>query len=252
MGKLSEGSSSDDGGGDGGGGWLVSYADLMTLIACFFILMVAFANFDPVGFQEKTKIVAKHFNKDKSDFAETRMKKISEAIQKHPKIKDVEEMMKISVKDNELIIVVSGSAVFQAGSITLNDTAIEAMDVMIEIIKTLEPNYRILVEGHTDDQLVSGEGVFRDNWTLSGARSASVVSRFERAGFDPRKMSALALADTKPLAPNYDEKGNAIPENQKLNRRVVVKVLQHVDPKNSVKMGLGVFFQESTHEFSEY
>ena len=36
--------------GDESEAWLVSYADMMTLIACFFILMMAFANFDPIGF----------------------------------------------------------------------------------------------------------------------------------------------------------------------------------------------------------
>lgn len=47
---------------EGGEGWLVSYADLMTLIACFFILMMAFANYDPVGFNKKAKEISKHFN----------------------------------------------------------------------------------------------------------------------------------------------------------------------------------------------
>lgn len=38
---------------DEGEAWLTSYADMITLIACFFILMTAFANFDPIEFQEK-------------------------------------------------------------------------------------------------------------------------------------------------------------------------------------------------------
>ena len=68
-------------------GWIVSYADMMTLIACFFILMMAFANYEPAGFTRKTKEIAKHFNKDKYKSSDTKLTQIQEEIAMHPELK---------------------------------------------------------------------------------------------------------------------------------------------------------------------
>ena len=72
----------------GGGGeeevWLISYADMMTLIACFFILMMAFANYDPAGFNKKAIELSKSFNKDKYKSSEIKMKELMEELVKHP------------------------------------------------------------------------------------------------------------------------------------------------------------------------
>lgn len=73
----------DEGGGDD---WLVSYADMMTLIACFFILMMAFANYDPAGFNKKAIELSKSFNKDKYKSSELKMKELMEEVSKHPEI----------------------------------------------------------------------------------------------------------------------------------------------------------------------
>jgi len=223
-------------------GWLLSYADMMTLIACFFILMMAFANYDPVGFSKKTKVIAKHFNKDKFKSSMTQMETLSDEVAKHPELKT---KTKISVKDGALIVTFSSSVLFSQGQALLSNEGKNAVDILVNTIKDININYRILVEGHTDNSDNAEGSQFSSNWSLSSARAASVIERFEFFGFNPKEIVPIGLSDTKPLLDNLDDKGNPIPENQKMNRRVVIKVLQPID-KGKYKFGFGVYFPDST------
>lgn len=225
--------------------WLMSYADMMTLIACFFILLIAFANFDPVGFTKKTQEVAKHFNKDKFKSSQTEMEVLNEEIAEHPELK---KKLKVSVNNDELIISYSGSALFEGDSHLLSKESIQTLDTMIDIIKARNPNYKILVEGHTDNLRPSAQSGFSSNWALSGARAATIIERFELFGFDPLSLVPIGYADTKPLLPNEDENGAAIEANMMMNRRVVIKVLEPQNPADQLRLGLGVYFQEGTKE----
>lgn len=238
--KNNENSSSQS----SGAGWLISYADMMTLIACFFILMMAFANYDPAGFTRKTIEVSKHFNKDKYKSSDSKMKRLEEEIARHPEIK---KLLKTSIVDNRLQLTFTGSALFERGEYELNENTKFVLDALIDLIKVKDPNYRILVEGHTDNLKLPAKSPFKSLWGLSGARAASVISRFEYFGFDPQNLVSIGLGDTKPLVPNDDESGNPISENNRLNRRVIIKVLEPIDKTKLRKMGLGVYFDRDNN-----
>lgn len=227
---------------DESGAWLMSYADMMTLIACFFILLIAFANFDPVGFTIQTQEIANHFNRDRQKPSVTDLDILQEEISQHP---ELIEKLKVSVHDGALVITFSGSALFDGEDHLLSDDSIVALDTMIDIIKAKDPNFRILVEGHTDNLPLSESSSFTSHWALSSARASSVVERFEFYGFDPEKIVPIGLGHTKPLAPNEDDEGYPIEENLQFNRRVVIKVLQPMDKENQIKMGLGVYFKDA-------
>lgn len=222
--------------------WLVSYADLMTLVACFFILLIAFAKFDPVGFARQTQEVANHFTREERRPAETPLKVMEQEITMHP---ELEKRTKVSVKDSELVITFSGSTLFAADEYLLSDDSIILLDTMIDIIRSQGPNFRILVEGHTDNRTPPKDGPLRSNWALSGARAASVIERFEYYGFDPNNLIAVGHADTKPLLPNTDDEGNSILANQMINRRVDIKVLRPIDESKMMSLGLGVYFDDA-------
>ena len=220
--------------------WLLSYADMMTLIACFFILMMAFANYDPIGFTKKTIEVSKHFNKDKYKSSETKLKILQEEIAKHPELK---KKFKVSIKDDQLHIKVSGSTLFKKDQFQLNEKSRLKIDALIDLIKNKNPNYKIITEGHTDNILPSNTSPFSNNWGLSSARASSIIERFEYFGFDPLHLAPIGLSDTQPVLPNEDDDGIPIRENQRINNRVIIKVLQNLDETRKVKMGLGVYFQ---------
>ncbi len=240
--------------------WLVSYADMMTLVACFFILMMAFANYEPAGFQQKVKVIADHFSKEKGkgpgkgEFkgegkeSEQKLKNFEDELSRHP---EIVKMAKISIKDGDLNVVFQGSALFDDQSAELGESVEASLDGMISIIRSLNPNYRILVEGHSDNIPPRPNSGFANNWALSSARASAVVERFEIGGFEPSKLAVIGYADTRPVAAMMDATGKSLPENQKLNRRVVIKVIQPKDVSKNIKMGLGVYFKDSTQEIED-
>ncbi len=230
MGKLNRPQS----GGDEGEAWLLSYADMMTLIACFFILMMAFANFDPVGFTKKTEVVSQHFRKDKNKSSEIKLNQITEEVAMHPTL---EKMTKITRENGNLIISFSGTLLFNRNSSKLNSEGIRNLDLMIELISEINSNFKVLAEGHSNTD--EGNKTF-GVWGLSGARAAEVIERFQYHGFSSDRLASLGKGDSTPIV-----KRDENPENEKvdlsLNQRVVIKLIEI--PKK-VKLGLGVYFKD--------
>lgn len=226
---------------DEGEGWLTSYADLMSLLTCFFMLLMVFANYDTPGTQQKARIVAETFNKNGA-VAELDLEKLKSEMAHHP---DFENRTKITLKDGELAIVFTGSAVFAEGSHTLDTSTLDMVDTLIEMIKTHDLEYRVLIEGHADKD----EGLLANtsHWSLSAARSAGVIGRFEYFGFKSEKMVAIAKGDREPVS-EYKKgiKAGISPRViSKLNRRVVIRVLEPIS-KKTVRMGLGVLFRDAS------
>lgn len=226
---------------DDNGAWMTSYADLMTLLACFFILMMAFANYDPVGFQKKTKEISTHFSgkalsKDKSETEE-----LMEELKGHP---DLSEIAKIAINDEGLILNFNSSQLFKPGETTIKKETLETLDILIDVIKSKNPNYRVVVEGHTDNIPVGSNSQFSSNWELSSSRSSKIIERFQEYGFGSSQLVSIGYGDSRPVADNQDKQGNNIKENMALNRRAVIKVLTPKKDKKAKKMGLGIYFTE--------
>lgn len=226
-------------GGDDDQIWLMSYADMMTLVACFFILMMAFANYDPVGFTKISEEIRKHFNKDKYKSSMTKMDELSEEITLHPELK---KKVKVSQIDNQLVIVFEGSALYERGKFALNDGGHELLDIMISIIKARDPNYKIIVEGYADDvSAVEYPELIRNNWSLSALRASDIAERFELFGFDPLQLSVVSHGDSS-LREENKEKIEEMGDSYL--RRVVVKVVESSQKGASVKLGPGVYFKD--------
>lgn len=231
---------------ESGDGWLVGYADMMTLIACFFILMMAFANYEPVGFQTKAEQLSKSFRKDKYKSSQVKAKFMEEEIAKHPTLP---KKTKISIKDGVLKVVFSGSAVFKNGEYKLTGDTLKTVDNLIDILKTTNPHYRILIEGHADDNLEKVQGL-NSQWQISALRATSIIERFEFYGFPTQHLTAIAKSDSAPLVKSINAQGKRVEKLAEMNRRAIIKVLEPTE-KKKVKMGLGVYFEESSGAGSE-
>lgn len=227
---------------DEGESWLLSYADMMTLIACFFILMMAFANYDPAGFKQKAEVIAQGFAKGKVNITNEKFKEINEEIAKHPELL---KMSKITLQDSQMTIAMSGSVLFPRNGVALSEEMAFLVDNLIDIIKTKGGDkYRVIVEGHSDNLPLPTSSPYKNHWVIAAARASAVVERFEYFGFSPKNIKMISLGDTEPLAPNQDNNGMPIADNNKLNRRVVIKVIEIPRIKAKIKMGLGVLFDE--------
>lgn len=223
-------------------GWLTSYADLMSLLSCFFMLMMAFANYDTPGVQQKAKIIANTFTGTGGN-SELDLEKLNNEIAYHP---DFENRLKLTLQDGELIIVFNGSAVFTEGSYLLDGSTASMLDSLIEMIQSHNIDYRILIEGHADknESLVSGN---MNHWSLSAARAATVAARFEYFGFKSEYMAAVAKGDREPIADYKKTKRSSVSPKEiaKLNRRAVIRVIQPIG-KPQGKVRVGALFQEAS------
>jgi chemotaxis protein MotB len=234
-----------DDGDAGGEDWLVSYADMMTLVACFFILMMAFANYEEVGFSVKIEEFSKHFRKEKFKSSKQNLKFIHDEMAVH----ELKDRTKISLKDSELIIKFSSSIVFPNGKAQLTPKMKTTLDSLIEIVKITNSSYRILIEGHADDDL-SESTTYDSQWTISSARAASIAKRFEFFGFPKDKIVPIGRGDSQPLFAHKPEVSRITDDKAKLNRRVVIRLLEP-EKKKFVKFGLGVYFKDATEETKE-
>ncbi|GEM_PF-422392 len=246
------------------GTWLTSYADLMTLIACFFILLVAFANFEDPSFQEKAQSFAKFFRgavlksqgeKEKEvvtgESVEIETIKVRDTEKNQAETKNLATHINRVVKTagiseidppKDIEVIFNGSVMFGPGSVDLSREVEDSLSVMIDLIVERKEEFTILFEGHTDDTDIKNR-IYPSNWELSAARAAIILKKFEKAGISSKKLVAVGYGDSRPTYENRDKNGEPIPGNQKLNRRVVIKVLHDKNaPKDN--LGLGIFFRD--------
>ncbi|MBI4382516.1 MAG: OmpA family protein [Nitrospinae bacterium] len=226
-------------GGHHGGSWKVAYADFVTAMMAFFLLMWLvsmtteqqklglgdyFQNFSPFQHQgispyQETSMTPTDGMASKADKGKSRDKENLEVL--FQKIKsDVSDKFK-SVQDQILMDFVSdglriqiidteGSSMFNSGSPDLNNWSKEVLQMVSENVKHL-PN-KVAIEGHTDSVPFKASGM--SNWELSTARASMARKEFERNGIEPERFSKIVgYADTQPFV-KYDTKDS---KNRRIN-----------------------------------
>jgi len=146
------------------------------------------------------------------------------AVSSTPVTLELPKPIDIPSGDRISTVEMSSAAFFDSGSATLSKGG-EA--ILLDLAAKLQSDplrdYRITVEGHTDDNPIH-TAQFPSNWELSTARAAAVVQYFVEHGIPAQRLRAAGYADTFPKVPNRDASGNPIPANQAQNRRVVIKL----------------------------
>ena len=207
---------------EGEGSWLVSYADMMTLLVGFFVILLSFSTVDESKMEAVKQAAAKQFGGvyqvpfgDLSDRVKGALDKASLGAQ-------------YDIKQTPFGIEVSfvGTAFFDSGSAEIKPDGQQLLSQLITAVKAEAKDFSILIEGHTDDVPIISHSLFRNNWELSSVRACRVLSYFEEQGFQKSKLTAVGYAEARPIVPNRDQAGNALPTNQSQNRRVVIKVIR--------------------------
>jgi len=245
--------------------WMVSYADFVTLLFAFFVVMYAISSInegkyrvltdtmnaafkvvpkstEPIQIGQKSKVLSEHKSRviiakpinvlPKSVRTyEHEMKQIAETVSKA-----VDPLIKkglINVTQNKLWVEIemNTNILFASADSELEEEAYPALRALAEVLKTL-PN-SIDVEGHTDNVPISNEQ-FPSNWELSAARAASVVHLFTRYGVEPRRLSSIGYAEYRPKATNKTVKGRLS------NRRVKVVILADKNARRVAEIDRGV------------
>lgn len=232
--------------------WLVSYADFITLLFAFFVVMYAisqvnegkyrvlsdslinaFKNESTSALQSQTATIAgsagsmvqkgtmlssapPRSNDPKRRLIEMRMRSIASNLQKvlEPLIK--EGGVRVAETPRGIAVEINASLLFASGQADLQPSSIYLLHQVG--IQLSQVDNLVLVEGHTDPLPINSL-FFPSNWELSAARASSVVRLFVDTGVAPGRMVAIARADTKPIAENLTERGRA------RNRRVTIDIL---------------------------
>jgi chemotaxis protein MotB len=128
------------------------------------------------------------------------------------------KQVRLETLEGKLRITFVDKILFNSGSAQINQAGQQSLLSLAGILK-LEPDQRIVVEGHTDDVRVgkSLQTIYPTNWDLSTARATAVV-RFlqDRAEINPERLSAVGYSFYKPVAFNDTEEGRA------QNRRIEI------------------------------
>jgi chemotaxis protein MotB len=224
--------------------WLVSYADFITLLFAFFVVMYSISRVDNKRLQQTAASIkwALHMsgtggsNNMLSVFQgpETGMdlgiqgngprgqrraiELLRQRLERRLKSVLVERhnQVVLEVEGQRLTLRLGASHFFDAGQSALRPEALPVLDAVVGELKPLERSIR--VEGHTDSSPVTNSR-FKNNWELSSARAATVVAYVEGAhGVHGDLLSAVGHASTHPLS-NEDT-----PEAREANRRIELVV----------------------------
>ncbi len=227
--------------------WLVSYADFITLLFAFFVVMYAVSRVDNKKLAQASKAIqwALHFDGNggvgqmpifegppseggcavsvgSSSSAARQQQKIVEQLRKRIQErlrtmlipnKGPQEVV-ITAENGRLALRLSATKFFDAAQASLRPDSLPVLDAIAsELVPLRRP---IRVEGHTDDSPLTGSRL-RSNWELSSARASAVVEYLETAHkAEPALLTAAGRGSSVPLAPNDSR------ENRDLNRRVEI------------------------------
>lgn len=213
--------------------WMCTFADLMSLLLCFFVLLLSFSVMDAqqykevagsmkdaFGVQTKNRVTGNPYGQN---IVSTEQLSIPLAVKVQEEINDqiTEEVkgggVKIERTREGVLLRVKDSLAFDSGMATLKAPAVTLLAKIGKVIAPLD--VQIEVSGHTDNVPINGGGPFTSNWSLSTARAVSVVEYWTNNFQVPAyRLSAVGYAEGQPL------ELNDTPEGRAANRRVEIKI----------------------------
>ncbi len=204
--------------------WMNTYGDMVTLLLCFFVMLLAASSVDMAKFEQIQAGMQEGVGKvEVSRPIEMMMVELSDDIQSM----DMSDEVSIGSDAQGVVLEFGGDTFFDENSAELKPTAIP---VLKRIAATLQSDryikFDFSIEGHTSNKKVAGDK-YPSNWELSAARAATVARFFEERGIARTKLKISGFYDNVPKYPNLDPFGEPIPQNQAKNQRVVI----HIEPR---------------------
>lgn len=224
--------------------WLVSYADFITLLFAFFVVMYSISNVNHGKYRVLSDSVSSAFSaQTNSPFpigadlgisvqrapialglvgqsGRVSMKETAAKLDERLKQWVKKGMIAVSGNEKWLEIEIKSSLLFTSGDAKLSAESTEILSSLTDVIKST--NNPLYVSGYTDDVPIA-TNQFPTNWELSAARSSSVVRLFAENGINPARMGAIGFAEYRPIEAN-----DSILNRQK-NRRVVIRLMTGED-----------------------
>jgi chemotaxis protein MotB len=205
--------------------WLVSYADMMTLLCIFFVLMFTMAKLDEPQYEKVKESVATKFGGDYKSPTEELTRFVSNVINEN----GIEKETTVRSDPGGVTVTFQSTLFFDTLSAEVRQEGRAILDKLIVTIQERQDvelkKYKIVVEGHTDSRPVVS-GPYASNWELSGARAARVIRMFLERGFAGERLTAIGYADTRSQFPARTLAGTLDEDALAKNRRVVIRILE--------------------------
>lgn len=229
--------------------WLVSYADFITLLFAFFVVMYALSVINEGKYRLLSDSIISAFRTvpghpvavvpSTESRALSMIDPIVPTVNSNPKVDGERSLIKNKMRDMArdvmdvlgplvqegqvrvtegalgITIEINASVLFSPGEALLAPGAASALSAVARILAPTD--FPIIVEGHTDPLPISTLQ-FPSNWELSGARASSVVRLFIDSGVIAGRLTATGYADQRPVA------DNATVEGRGRNRRVAITI----------------------------
>jgi chemotaxis protein MotB len=230
MAKNRSKSNNESGGGGGAPAWMTTYGDMMTLLLCFFVLLVSFSSIEKSGFDKAMGslkgalgVLPKHQSvmiqfdpiiPQLSDFQEKRVQKVVSELRNMAKTQGLKDQMSMQQTEDGILIRIDSPVLFDLGSAELKKKSFPVLYKVVELASDWPNSIRI--EGHTDNLKIRS-GRFPSNWELSTTRALSVLRFFLHQGkVEPQRLKAVGYGEYHPLMSNDTAEGRA------KNRRVEI------------------------------
>ena len=230
--------------------WLVSYADFITLLFAFFVVMYSLSSLNEGKYRIMSDSVVNAFrniaNSENPRIAsnpispirpstpppntagETDEARRSKAERVRNMAEEIRKVLAPLVADGQvrvtegafgITVEINASVLFAPGYAQLGPDAIRALRAVAQVLAGAE--FPITVEGHTDVTPIATT-MFPSNWELSAVRASSVVRLFVENGVLPARLTAAGYGDQRPVA------DNATPDGRARNRRVTILIESRV------------------------
>lgn len=202
--------------------WMITYADMVTLLLCMFVLLFAMTSLSEAKFKKAVSSVSRALGVQVEEVGEA-----EEMAWDLPQLVEVERALReylssqgisadVLREERGLAVRFVDSALFERGSAEVTPEGERAMAKLAGFLAGI-PNH-VRVEGHTCDLPIYTER-YRSNWELSTARATSVLHLLSK-NVPPERLSAAGYGEYRPVAPNDSE------ANRTKNRRVDVVILR--------------------------
>ena len=232
--------------------WMVSYADFLTLLSAFFVVMYAISSVNEGKYRVLSESIVSAFrNETVSSGGQSIV--VIQASSSQPKqvepnktqdlakqrqrekmrnvAKDILEVLAPLVQEGKVRVLettrgvtieINDSILFSPGQAQLHPTSVKAMQAVAEVLAASD--FPIIIEGHTDNVPINTLQ-FPSNWELSAVRATTVLRLFADAGVGAERLTAIGYGETRPVEPNLLAEGRA------RNRRVTIMIESVVPEK---------------------
>ena len=196
--------------------WLLSYADLITNLLIFFVMLLSAAEISRSKMQQITQNLS---GQESPQSLSSIQKEIDDQI----KNQGLESLVSTNLTDDGLELSLNSGIVFDSGKALIRPEVTKTVSAMLTTLSPYSERYAFAVEGHTDRVPLTEGSAYRSNWELSTARAHAVRNRLEKTGVPAERIRVEGYADTKPL-PKEELLGLSDDEVLARHRRVIVRV----------------------------